>query len=395
MTNSTHIKQSAAKGGQRRPDHRPSRRPYRLVSADQHINEPPDLWTSRVARKYKSRVPQMKSFAEGDAWIIEGIKDPISFGINACAGLHPSEAKAWLPWNRVRKGGYIGKERLAEMDLDGVDAAIMFPTPRLAEGIIHNQDKAFQRELVRAYNDWIAEFVSYAPDRMFGMIWLPATGVKDAIAEFERCIEMPGMVGPMINCYPNGTSILSKDDDPLWRLLEQADIPLTIHVSLTDSVPGRITEKLPGSTRNRDAERRMLEMLWDGLLDRFPGFKVAFAEVDAGWVPFFKEQIDNRYHRFSQATNLGLSMPPSEYFDRHFHFAFITDAYAIRNREAVGLHNLMWSDDFPHIGGDWPYTQRSLSQFFADVPREHRELILAGNAARLYHLPGMLERKSP
>ncbi len=371
---------------------KPERLPYRIVSADQHINEPPDLWAKRVSRKYKDRAPKMKRFELGEAWIIEGVKDPINFGANACAGLHPEEMKAWLPWDRVRKGGYIGKERITEMDADGIDGALLFPTPRLSEGIIINQDHAFQLEMVRAYNDWLAEYVSCAPDRLFGMIWLPATGVKDAIREFERCIKMPGMVGPVINCYPNGTAELKPSDDALWGLLAEADIPLNIHVSLTDKEPTRHTEKLPGSTRNRDAERRMLEFLWSGALNRFPNFKLTFAEVDAGWVPFFKEQIDNRYNRFSKAAKFDLTMPPSEYFEKHFSYAYITDAYAIRNRDLIGVKNLMWSDDYPHVGADWPFTQRSLSQYMAGVPADERELILAGNVTRLYKLPGMLPR---
>ena len=121
----------------------------------------------------------------------------------------------------------------------------------------------------------------------------------------------------------------------------------------------------------------MLEFMWTGVLDRFPNFKVLFAEVDAGWVPFFKEQVDNRFHRQAKASKYTVKLSPSEYFDRHFYYTFITDAYAIRNREAVGVTNMLWSDDFPHMGGDWPYTQRSLSQYFFEVPREQRELILS------------------
>jgi predicted TIM-barrel fold metal-dependent hydrolase len=236
----------------------------------------------------------------------------------------------------------------------------------------------------------MAEFVSYAPDRLFGAIWLPATGIRDAIAEFERFIGTPGMIGPVINCYPNGTTALSRDDDPLWKLLADADIPLNIHVDLRDKRPAMHTERISGGTRNRDAEKRMLEFMWEGVLDRYPNFKIVFAEVDAGWVPFFKEQIDNRYHRQMRGSGIGLSMAPSKYFDRHYHYTFITDTYAIRNRDAVGVRNMLWSDDFPHMGGDWPYTQRSLGQYFGGIPAEDRDLIQAGNAVRLYHLPGRL-----
>ncbi len=367
-----------------------ARKTYQLVSADQHINEPPDMWTSRVVKKFKDRVPHIKRLREGDGWIIEGVKDPISFGLNVCAGLKPEECRDWLRWDRVRKGGYVPKERLKDMDVDGVDAAIMFGTPRLSAGVITNPDPELQRAMVRAYNEFMAEFVSYAPDRLFGAIWLPATGVKDAIAELEHFIEMPGMVGPVINCYPNGTTTLGKEDEPLWRLLAEMDIPLSIHVDLRDKSPAKHTERITGGTRNRDAEKRMLEFMWAGVLDRYPNFKIVFSEVDAGWVPFFKEQIDNRYHRQARGSNIALSKAPSKYFDEHYFYTFITDTYAIRNRDSVGVKNMLWSDDFPHMGGDWPFTQRSLSQYFGGVSAEDCRLIQAQNAVRLYRLPGLV-----
>lgn len=362
-------------------------RPYRLISADQHINEPPDLWTSRVPAKFKDRVPRMQSFEKGDAWVIEGVKDPISFGMNACAGMRPEDMRPWMRWEEVRKGGYIPAERLKEMDIDGVDAAIMYSSPRPGWGITNNKDRELQLAMVRAYNDWLGEYVSYAPDRLFGVIWLPATGVQDAVDELKRCIEWPGMIGPVINCYPHGTARLEPEDDLLWQAIVEMDVPLSIHVRLSDVEPGIHKDKIIGGVRNADAMLRMQEMMLDGVLDRFPALKVVFAEVDAGWVPFFQEQLDNRYHRMAMAAQFGLTRPPSEYFARHFFYTFLSDAHAIKNRDAVGVEHLLWSDDFPHVGGDWPYTQRTLVQAFSGVPQNHRELMFAGNAIRLYKLP--------
>lgn len=365
------------------------RNPYRIVSADQHVNEPPDLWTSRVPAKFKERAPRQQRFEEGDAWIIEGVADPINFGMNACAGLEPENQRTWLHWEQVRKGGYIGSERLAEMDCDGIDAALLFPSPRPSIGIIANRDREYQLAMIRAYNDWLAEFVSANPSRLFGMIWLPATGeVKDAVAELDRCLQMPGMIAPTINCYPNGTTVLQDVDDPLWATLAERNLPLTIHVTLADQPPTMHKTKVHGTSRQADAQVRMMEFMFAGVLDRFPDFKVVFTEVDAGWVPFFKEQTDNRFHRQSRASNFS-KRPPSEYFDEHYYYAYVSDAYAIRNLDLIGSRNLLWSDDFPHLGGDWPHTQRGLVQSLANVAREDRELILAGNATRLYNLPGL------
>ena len=111
------------------------RRSYRLINADGHVNEPPDLWLSRVPRALVDRVPRQRAFEEGDAWIIEGVADPINFGMNACVGMDPEDMKAWMPWSKIRRGGYDPAARLEEQDLDGVDAEVLYPTPRLSQGV--------------------------------------------------------------------------------------------------------------------------------------------------------------------------------------------------------------------------------------------------------------------
>src|SRR5277367_5753654 len=111
---------------------------YRLIDGDTHINEPPDLWTSRIEKKFVDRVPHMEHFDEGDAWVIEGVDDPISFGLNACAGMPPSEQKPWIRFEDLRRGGYDPVARLSEMDIDRIDGAFLYPTPRLTQGVVTN-----------------------------------------------------------------------------------------------------------------------------------------------------------------------------------------------------------------------------------------------------------------
>lgn len=255
-------------------------------------------------------------------------------------------------------------------------------------GILNNRDQEFSLAMVRAYNDWLAEYVSAAPERLFGMCLLPAVGVDEAIAEMQRCMQLPGMIGPTISNYPHGDTTLKPEDDRLWAAIMEAGVPLNIHVGLTDQMPTLHKSKVHGDMRAGDAMHRMQEFMFNGVLDRYPGFKVIFTEVDCGWVPFYKEQTDNRFHRLRTASGFG-KRPPSEYFDQHYYYTFVSDAYAIRNRDAVGVENMLWSDDYPHLGGDWPHTQRGLVQSFFGVPKEDRELIWAGNATRLYNLPGL------
>ena len=79
---------------------------YQLISADSHVNEPPDLWLDRVPAALRDRAPRIERFDEGDAWVIEGVRDPINFGMNACAGLAPEDMKGWVRFEDIRAGGY-------------------------------------------------------------------------------------------------------------------------------------------------------------------------------------------------------------------------------------------------------------------------------------------------
>jgi predicted TIM-barrel fold metal-dependent hydrolase len=205
-------------------------RSYRLIDSDSHVNEPPDLWQSRVPAAYRDRAPRMEHFEEGDAWVLEGVPDPITFGLNACAGLPPGQMRQWMRWEDIRRGGWDPAARLAEMDTDGVDAQILYPTPRLSHSIIANQDTEFHLALVRAYNDWLGEYCSHAPHRLGGLVMVPNRGIDTAVAEFERAIQLPGMVGALVTCYPHGDLDIEPADDALWRAVAESGYPLHIHV---------------------------------------------------------------------------------------------------------------------------------------------------------------------
>ena len=134
---------------------------YRLISGDSHVNEPGDLWTARVPAALRDRAPRIESFDEGDAWIIEGVDEPINFGMNACAGLEPEQMKGWSRFEDMRHGGWDPKVRLTEMDRDGVDAEVLYPTPRLSNALVAHRDTDYHLAMIRAYNDWLSEYVEY------------------------------------------------------------------------------------------------------------------------------------------------------------------------------------------------------------------------------------------
>jgi len=361
-----------------------TRTTYRLISADGHVIEPPDVWTSRVPARFRERAPRMQRFPEGDAWILEGVNDPVNFGWNACAGLDPREMNGWARFDEVRPGGHDPAARLVEMDEDGVDAEVMYPTPRLSQAIFANTDAAFHLACVQAYNDWLSEFCAFAPDRFAGVIMLPNCGADAAVAEFARVHGRPGMTAAMIGRYPNGSLELAAEDDTVWGMLAEAGVALSIHVSLATGMPSAHRSALPGYGRFFDAPNRIVQMIFDGIFDRFPNLALVIAEVDIGWVPYYKEQIDNNYRRLAPTSNFSIRDLPSEYVERHVHFTYMTDSFGLSARDHIGAERILWSSDYPHISADWPYSWRTIQASMASVPRAERDLILAGNAQRLY-----------
>lgn len=357
---------------------------YRLISGDSHVNEPPDLWTSRVAKEFVDRAPRIEAFELGDAWVLEGVSDPINFGMNACAGLAPEEMTGWKRFDEIRRGGHDPAARLEEMDEDGVDAEVVYPTPRLSQAVFANHDADFHHALVSAYNDWLSDYVGHAPARFAGNAMLPNRGVDGALAEIKRVQDRPGVRGFVMGCYPNGTLDVTPEDDAVFGYLADAGIPLSIHVSLGQTMPSAHKSALPGYGRFFDAPNRIVQLIFAGVFDRFPALNLVVAEVDCGWVPYYKEQIDNNYQRLLATSDFIIKELPSVYVERNTHFTFLTDPFGIRSRYDVGVDNMLWSSDYPHISADWPYSWRTIQAEMSGVPHEEREKMLAGNAIRLY-----------
>ena len=352
------------------------------------MSEPADVWVERVPARYRDRCPRIESFPEGDAWIIEGVADPVNFGWNACAGNDPKTMTGWARMGEIRKGCYDPQARLDEMDIDGVDAEVLYPTPRLSQAIFANQDVDFHVACIQAYNDWLSDFVAYAPERYCGVMLLPNRGADIAVAEFDRVWGRPGMRAAVIGAYPNGSLEIDPSDDLVWRRLSQAGCALSIHVSLSQTMPSAHRSPLPGYGRFFDAPNRIVQMIFAGVFDRFPNLNVVIAEVDVGWVPYYKEQIDNNFRRLAPAGDYQIAKLPSEYVERHVHFTYMTDTFGIQQRHEIGVERILWSSDYPHISADWPYSWRTIQASMAGVPREERDLMLAGNAQRLYGFGG-------
>jgi predicted TIM-barrel fold metal-dependent hydrolase len=359
---------------------------YSLISADGHFNEPGDLWTSRVASKFVDLVPRIESFDEGDAWVMEGAPTTRPFGWGACAGKAPDQMGKWCRFEDLNPGSYDPKARVAEMTADGIDAEVLFPSG-IWQWISAAPDDELHLELVRAYNDFVSEFAAHDPARLGGMAMLPSRGVESTVAELQRVLEMPGFVGLLLTCYPNGTLNIEPEDDAVWGLVQESGLPLAIHVMLSNRMPRPlVAQGLPGTVHFNDAPQRILQFIFCGVLDRFPDLTIPMVETDCGWLPYFAEQADDNYlrHKDSSLRDQNLPMLPSDYMAKHFPATFINDNYAIHNRHRIGVDRMMWSNDYPHITSDWPYSWKSIKASFADVPTDEKHAILCGNAQRIF-----------
>lgn len=365
-----------------------------LVSADSHINEPPSLWKDRLGARFKPRAPRMERMELGDAWIFEGWSDPINFGNNISGGLPPEKASPWKRWEDTRPGGYDPKARLPEQDQDGVCAEVLYPTPRPSMAIFGNKrDPEFQVACMQAYNDWLSEYCSYNPQRLIGVAMMPTVGVDAAVAELRRALRLPGMKAALVGQYPSGKLAISPEDDAFWSAAGEMSVSVSIHVGLVDpgqdNDPNRSRPGARGELRHLDAPLRAYEFIHTGVFDRFPSLKLVLAEVDSSWIPYVKEQFDDRFKRLAAASRPPLKRLPSGYFDSNIFSTFITDKYGVINRRHIGVSQMMWSSDYPHGGTDWPNSWKTIDDHFAGVPGAEKHAILAGNATRLYNIAGV------
>jgi predicted TIM-barrel fold metal-dependent hydrolase len=364
-----------------------------LISADSHVIEPPDLWTSRLPAKFKDRAPQQERMELGDAWAFPGTP-PFAYGLNQCGGLPPEKYSPWVRWEDVRPEAHEIPARTAGQTEAGVIAEVMYPTPRVAIAMYAaDSDPEYHLALVRAYNNWLSDYCSADPNRYVGLALAPSGGdAKASAAEVARALKLPGMRGVQINKYPTTGQRLHADDDAVFRACAEAGSAVHIHVGLAQSessMPKQANEftgAFTGCFRFYDPPIRMAEMIYTGLLDRIPELQVVWAEVDVGWVPYLLEQLDDRIVRQNPANRVKLKKMPGDYFRQNFHYTVVKDRYGIRNRDAVGVDRIMWSSDFPHATCDYPDYAGGIAHDFAGVPADELQLMLSGNAAKLYGL---------
>jgi predicted TIM-barrel fold metal-dependent hydrolase len=386
-----------AEGAQRGAAERSTGRPF-VADADGHVIEPVGLWEQYTERKYHSRLP--RPILDENGLFCYVVDDTLLMRTASRLSTQPStsgpraETKAEegdYPESGLRPGGWDAKARLADMDLDGMDLAFLYPTA--AFFLFEVPDLELQRALCRAYNDWLADYCRAAPDRLVGIALLPLADVEWSIRELERCTERHGFRGVFARPNPyHGRLIQSRAYDPLWACAQSLGVPITVHEGISDSLPtlGRERSESPVLqhlfSHPFEQMTAAATLLLTGVTERYPRLNFVFLESGCGWLPYWLQRMDG--HAKTWAHRLpGLKLKPSEYFQRQ---CFISmdpdDDCAPFVLAQVGSECMVWASDYPHTDHDFPGAVKSTLDILARAPAGAAEKVLGTNPARLYGL---------
>jgi predicted TIM-barrel fold metal-dependent hydrolase len=365
----------------------------RIVSADSHVNPPKDLWTQNAPAKFKDRAPRVESTEMGDFWIVDS-EISGGIGLDSSAGRKPEEFKAFgLTYKDMRAGAYDPKARLEDMDLDGVDAEVLYfggPVTQYAA------DPELRRYVVQRYNDWMLELSKAAPSRLVGLAHIPLVDLEEGMAELKRIAKM-GLRGFHVDPFPDergGKPLWDPAYEPLWALIEETGLPMSFHIvgPRKANVREVFQNPTPGvkETFIAIAPISICEVVstltFTGILERHPKLRYVLVECGIGWIPYFLERMDQTFNKHRFWTKSVITEKPSLYWYRQGHATFIQDLAGIAERHRAGLRNIMWSTDYPHSDSTWPKSREALEEHFKDVPDNERSLIAGGNASALYGL---------
>jgi predicted TIM-barrel fold metal-dependent hydrolase len=366
-----------------------------LISVDDHVIEPPDVFVNHLPPKYLERAPKLTRRDDGsDVWVF-GKAVIENSALNAVAG-RPKEEYGLEPQSleEIRPGCYDVHERVRDMSAGGVLASMNFPSfPTFTARLFATDDIEFSLALVRAYNDWhIDEWCGAYPGRFIPMavpaIWDPELTAQEVRRVSEKgCHSLTFTENPAALGYP---SFHDEYWDPLWRALCDTGTVLSIHlgssgrlsIPAVDSPPDVMITLQPMNIQSAAAD-----LLWSRVLKEYPTLRIALSEGGTGWIPYFLDRVDRTFemHHTWTLQDFGGRLP-SEVFRQHFLTCFISDRVGVELRHRIGIDNMAWEADYPHSDSMWPGAPEELSAVFTDnaVPRDEIDKITHGNAMRWY-----------
>lgn len=366
---------------------------YNIIDADAHMAEPPELWQQRVEQRFRDAAPRVLHEHKGQKGMYLAFEDVVV--------RFATPGKQGGSTTMTRPGGYDPAERLKDMAIDGVAAAVLYTTHGFY--VFGTRKAELQAALFRSYNDWLGEFCGYAPDRFAGLGLVSLFDIDHGARELERCAKI-GLKGAMIWGAPpdDKPAYSSPEYDAFWAASQALNMPLALHTNTRPkkrdyygAEQGQGTNFAPQYTTmvmNQAAlQESVLQMTYGGVFERFPTLKVICAEGDIGWMPPLMQRADTYYASSTRrGHDLRMKMKPSEYIRRNVWLSFITDPLGLKTyRHGDMVDRIMWSTDYPHPACFFPNSLEVFKRDFAGVPEADKRKIVHDNVADLFGFKGL------
>ena len=388
-----------------------------MISCDDHIIEPQDLWITRLPAEYRDRAPRVVKVGSNDFWEFEGNRRPM-LGLLAAMGNPPEE---WTPeptsYDKIRAGCYDPVERLKDMDKGGILASLNFGsvTGFCGQMWLNAQDKNLALACLKTFNDWLFdEWCATAPVRFIPCIQIPLWDVNEAVKEVERCAPK----GARALAFTENLgqldlpTLYDRDGywDPLWKIAEDAGLVVCMHqgsggkrMRTAISTPEVATMAWAIGVTSSGC---LLDWLFSPVFHKFPKLQIALSEGGIGWMPYFLERAEevlNNHRHWAAKGNrkidhttqsLGeieenlvdyMTLDIRQLFHDHVSGCFIKDEAGINAINIIGEDSICIEADFPHSDCKWPNSVQHALHQMRELSDEQKYKILRSNAERIYN----------
>jgi predicted TIM-barrel fold metal-dependent hydrolase len=372
-------------------------RVYNVIDADGHILEPLDLWARYMDPKFRDRAPRLVTDnATGkEKLLIEAQMLGSDQGMGGIGGVGARQGEvqaAEMSYEDGRPGGFDPHKRIPDMDLDGIDAAFLYPSMGLFAGAVH--DPALAGALCRAYNRWLADYCKPYPDRLFGIAMLPMQSVEHAIEEMRFARKELGFKGCFLRPNPyHGTKMMNDPMyEPFWAAAEDLDIAIGFHEGGSSGMPTVGIDRFEGRAAKHIVSHTMemmlacLAVIWGGVCEKHPKIRIGFLESGGGWIAPWLDRMDRHFD--DQGFNdSGLSTRPSDLFRRNCWISFEPVEGSLNVlADYIGPNKILWATDYPHRDGFFPGAPDMVRERLKGTSPETQRGVLAGGAMGFYGL---------
>jgi predicted TIM-barrel fold metal-dependent hydrolase len=351
--------------------------------------EPRSAWEG-LADEHR---PQVHRDALGLDHVVVGDREivTVALGLLGTPGSRMSDFAGSPTLEEALPGGFDPRLRLRDMDREGIDAAVLYPSIGLNFWAV--EDPAAAIALARAYNDWLASYCAAGPGRLFGAAMVPVQDPRAAVAELRRARLELGFPAAFLRPNPClGRSIADDAYEPLWDAAEDLEVTIGVHEGSSNTIRTLAMDRpfnpliLHAVSHPFEQMLACAQLMVFGVMERHPGLRFVFLEAGGGWAPYWIERLDGQVHGFGGYCPEMRTLP-SEYFARQCWVSFEVDEAALPALVAfVGEDHIVWGSDYPHHDATFPGAVMELAGTIAPLSDAVRAKILGGNAAELYRL---------